>query len=225
MTRLFRFLPVAAFCFPPLLVAPASEPAWWLQRGVIALDAGTGQRRPSQDFAAINQGQLKNLVVAAVAELNANLPNGAGAALTALTASWVAPPTGDRQDHAAVNAGQLKNVAKLVYERLIAEGIVDIYPWEWSFEASADYALVNIGQAKALFAFNLDDVDRDGLNRAQELSAGTNWLIADTDGDGVVDGLDSAPMNPSVSLPPANPADTTAPAITLTRPFEAALIP
>ena len=204
----------------------AIEPEWWLQRGVIAFEPGTTTRREPLDYAAMNLGQLKNFTKAAVEELNAVLPNGAGSALNDLVAIWLAPPSGDRQDHSMVNAGQLKNVTSLVYQRLIANGVAFDYPWLLSADWESDYASVNIGQAKALFAFDLTgDVDHDGLTLAQEQTASTGQWTSDTDGDGVIDGLDADPLNPSVSLPPANPADTTAPVITLLRPFEAVLNP
>lgn len=43
------------------------------------------------------------------------------------------------------------------------------------------------------------DPDGDGLNNTEERSGGTNPLKADTDGDGVDDGADSAPLDPAVS--------------------------
>lgn len=202
--------------------ACSAEPSWWLLRGVIATDPTTSARLPSSDHAVINQGQLKNFVSAAVAELNANLPNGAGTPLTGLLAAWASPPAGAREDYAAVNIGQVKGVTSLIYDRLIAEGVVPVYPWTFSATAANDYALANQGQVKALLAFDLTgDVDHDGLDQSQEIAAGTNPWNSDTDGDGVVDGLDSAPLNPAQSLPAANPADVTSPVILLIKPADA----
>src|SRR5437879_1197236 len=64
-------------------LSPATEPQWWIERGVIAKEA-EGNRLPANDCAAVNQGQVKNIAFAAVAELNAHLPDGAGEALNQL---------------------------------------------------------------------------------------------------------------------------------------------
>ena len=61
---------IAAMCFP--LLSLAAEPAWWSDRGVTIPGA-----TPS-DYAAVNQGQLKNIARAARDELNTHLPGGAG---------------------------------------------------------------------------------------------------------------------------------------------------
>ncbi|MFL6538410.1 MAG: hypothetical protein ACJ8JD_09560, partial [Chthoniobacterales bacterium] len=54
------------------LLAYAAAPAWWSQRGVL------NDNVAPDDYAAANQGQLKNIANAAVAEMDANLPGGAG---------------------------------------------------------------------------------------------------------------------------------------------------
>ena len=46
---------------------------------------------------------------------------------------------------------------------------------------------------------DLDD-DNDGISDIVEQALGTNPLLADTDGDGVIDGLDAFPLDPSESL-------------------------
>jgi len=69
------------------------------------------------------------------------------------------------------------------------------------------------------------DLDGDGLSNADEVRFGTDMLNPDSDGDGVVDGLDVFPLDPSRSAPAtADPADTTPPDIILTLPAGAVLV-
>jgi alpha-tubulin suppressor-like RCC1 family protein len=76
-------------------------------------------------------------------------------------------------------------------------------------------------------ALRLDtDSDHDGVPNWLERQWGTDPFRADTDGDGVNDGADAFPLDPTRSqLPAPNPADTTAPVITLTEPTNAIPIP
>src|SRR5579871_3305904 len=66
------------------LTSSASQPGWWTTRNAvvseqIVTNSGvvTTNYVPN-DFAAFNQGQLKSFTEQAVAELNADLPGGAG---------------------------------------------------------------------------------------------------------------------------------------------------
>jgi hypothetical protein len=68
------------------------------------------------------------------------------------------------------------------------------------------------------------DVDGDGVDNATELLWGTDPFRADTDGDGVDDGADAFPLDPTLSELTNNPADTTAPTITITQPTDAVRI-
>src|SRR2546421_5912552 len=105
----------------PLLVY-GSAPSWWSQRGVLVENAA------ADDYAPANQGQLKNIAKAAVAEMDAKLSGGGGAELHNLLNTWSVPsPT--TNDFATVSLGQVKNVAKPFYDRLIAAGLIDFYPW------------------------------------------------------------------------------------------------
>jgi hypothetical protein len=66
------------------------------------------------------------------------------------------------------------------------------------------------------------DEDGDGVPNLVEEGNGTDPFLADTDGDGVDDRLDAYPTDPTRTQKPApNPADTTPPVITLTRPTNA----
>jgi hypothetical protein len=140
-------LTLTVIALVPLLLY-GSAPSWWTQRGVLV------QNGNSDNYAPLNQGQLKNIATAAVAELDARLGGGAGDELHALSSSWTTS-TGATNDFAPVNVGQLKNVARPFYDRLIAGGIADFYPWLSSTNPSDDFAVANIGQAKALFAFEI----------------------------------------------------------------------
>jgi|GEM_PF-1762997 len=154
---------IASLLLPAQAVSP---PLWWAGQGII--DSG----KSSDDYAVINQGQLKNLVKAAVAEMNARLPGGAGTGLNGLVSSWANAV--EANDFAAVNAGQLKSVAKVIYDRLLSTGVISALP-EWSTDSSAgneDFAVANIGQAKNLFSFfvpdKVTDSDGDGFTDFEE---------------------------------------------------------
>ena len=64
-------LALLAIALIPLLLY-GSAPSWWSQRGVLVQNAS------ADDYAAANQGQLKNVAKAAVAEMDAKLEGGAG---------------------------------------------------------------------------------------------------------------------------------------------------
>ena len=138
---------------------PAAYPAWWFERDVIGrLDPSNaspvwpGSYSAANDFAAINQGQLKNIATRAYEELNAKLPGGAGPSLTVLYNSLQASPAGNFN---AVNNGQLKNLSQPFYDRLIETCYTSSYPWTANSDARSDFAMANIGQAKSLFSFDL----------------------------------------------------------------------
>jgi hypothetical protein len=131
-------------------------PAWWSSRGVLS---GT----TSNDFAVANQGQAKNIAVAAVNELNADLAQfgGAGNALNTLAIALTAT-SAQTSDYTAVNLGQLKALTKPIYDRLILVGYGlqpltsgTAYPWVNSGNPPDDYALANLGQLKYLFSFDV----------------------------------------------------------------------
>ena len=68
------------------------------------------------------------------------------------------------------------------------------------------------------------DADGDGLTNLQEFLNGTDPTNPDTDGDGVVDGLDAYPAD-ATKWAAFNANDHTAPQITVTKPAGATLNP
>ncbi|HBJ84581.1 MAG TPA: sugar-binding protein [Verrucomicrobiales bacterium] len=165
--------------------ATAVAPEWWSAQGVFKAGAA------ADDYAALNQGQLKNFVRAAVEEMNAKLPGGAGEALNNLVVGWRAN-AGTADDYAAANVGQLKAMGKLVRARL-EELNLSVPPLGTATTDDDDnYALANLGQAKTVFNFAIEggDADGDGVMDAWEMEHfGTlgRDLSLDTDGDGVSD--------------------------------------
>lgn len=197
-------LALSAIVTTTLLLA---EPAWWVTRGV------RDPAKPASDYAALNQGQLKNIARAACDEMNEKLPGGAGSAINNLVSSWNTP-TADTKDYAMVNQGQLKAVAELFYQRYEQLGIPVQRPWTTIADDDSSHAAANIGHAKNIFSFHvLGDSDGDGVNDSWETAnfgtlsrdlsldadgdglsdyaewlAGTNALRWDTDGNGRADG-------------------------------------
>ncbi len=170
----------------------AQGPAWWVERGVLSGDAPA-------DFAPLTQGQMKWLATNASDELDVrlNLVGGAGSNVHAMVWGF-----GGEHNAQVVLVGQLKHVAQPFYNRLMAVGYADAYPWSGEPAEEADFAVANIGQAKSMFAFDMaEDLDDDGLSDWAETDTGifvsptdtgTDPLLADTDGDGTPDGEEVA---------------------------------
>jgi hypothetical protein len=183
-------------CTLPLCLL-AAPPAWWAERGVIA------PNKEANDFSPINQGQLKQIALAAFEELEAQAFVGAGAAVTQQIGAWTQLDANNHRipkvsaqtlDYAPVNMGQLKAMAKPFYDRLIAVGYTTGYPWTDSPTPANDYAVANIGQVKNLFRFDFTkNSDSDGLPDWWETRYGLDPQNAngiqggsgDFDGDGV----------------------------------------
>lgn len=148
-------------------LAATAVPSWWFARGVIDTNL------TANDFAAVVQGQVKNMASNAAAEMDADLPPiGAGSNITALINSF--SPT---NNYLGVTLGQLKYVAQPFYDRLRVIGYTNAYPWT-SSPTTNDYAAANIGQLKNLFAWDLTNFRVSSL-----IAAGRNHsLAARTDG-------------------------------------------
>ena len=126
--------------------AVAPGPAWWGVQNVADPYA------IPDDFAVANAGQLKYFAAKAAAAMNVELPGGAGETINTMIAAWNAPPAQGvaRDNYLAINQGQLKQVATPFYDRL---GLP--YPWAGSSGVRDDFQLVNLGQLKHVFSFEL----------------------------------------------------------------------
>lgn len=179
-----------------MMVLTHAQPAWWLQRGIVIPGV------EADDFAVVNQGQLKKFALATFQEFEARLPGGAGPTLTALITSWNTPSAG-RDDYAAVTQGQVKALADLFFARLDAVRAQVVPNWPavqtpWATptpEAPAPNhaAVANIGQVKHVFSLlegdrslrSLSALAGTDLSQAG-LQFGLGWL-QDSDGNGVSD--------------------------------------
>lgn len=194
-------LPAAALLMTGTLIPSvlySAPPLWWIERGLLV-------DQVRDDFAVLNQGQLKNAVAACVAEMNTVLPGGAGADLNNLVGAWRNPQT-PPHDFSAVNLGQVKAVLKLVYDRLnTVHGTAGYYPWNGG--TADNGAAANLGQLKRLLNLDMNqppnvprtdahfgkdrvDTDGDGLPDWFEVLIGTDPGNADSDGDGTPDGME-----------------------------------
>jgi len=157
-----RLLTALAICLgAPFLLMGATGPAWWYNGSLtttgMPLVSGT-----ANDFAAINQGQAKNVAVTAINELNTDLAQfgGAGDTLNQLALTLTAT-SAQTNDYAALSIGQLKFLAQPFYDRLISLSctvppiVSGTYPWVTSGLTANDYAMANIGQTKQLFSFDV----------------------------------------------------------------------
>lgn len=203
-----RLLKIGIAILPGVLAGMlfAEIPQWWVDRGIVDTNA------VSNDYAPVNQGQVKHMAEQAREEFEINLPLGAGTNINLLVEGF----TGN-QNYVPANIGQLKYVAYPFYARLIRIGFLQEFPWGSSTN-SADYAMANIGQLKNLFGFDLgidsdadtlpdiweceyfrnlnqtapNDPDGDLLSNAEEYANGTNPSDSDTDDDYVQDARELA---------------------------------
>lgn len=128
---------------------PTNCPAWWYNHDLIVTNAVVN------DFAPVNQGQLKNIAWAAYKEMEklyggTNGTAGAGFVLTA---------TNNANNYLPVNIGQAKAIVTNFYDRMKMD-----YPWLNPTNSVNDFAMANIGQIKNLFSFDpLKDDNDNGI--------------------------------------------------------------
>lgn len=149
---------VASVCVLALstLMFAAPPPVWWSARGATST-------QPTNDSAAINQGQLKHFTQKAVDEMNARFPGGAGTELNAIVQGWeedyatngYSPTNPNPADFHAITIGQLKWVAQKIHARLLHFRWQDELPVWLVLNPASDNQLANIGQLKTVFAFDL----------------------------------------------------------------------
>jgi len=157
-----RLLIAGAICIGvPLLLLAGSEPpgpSWWYNPSLTT----TGKPVVSgsaNDYAAINQGQLKNIASAAAAEFDSL---GYSGSYDGMVAKWKTP-TSKTNDYSAANIGEVKAVAQPFYDKLAELHYTgppltwaqwgQKYPWDGFQGTINDYAIANIGQVKNVFSF------------------------------------------------------------------------
>lgn len=227
---MFRRVLFPGFLLVSLASAIAAPPAWWASRG--ATDAN-----PPNDDAAVNQGQLKQFTQKAVQELNTRIPGGAGTDLNGLVNGWMqAYQTGGYNaanplpaDFDAMNSGQLKWIANKVHARLVLAKYENAPPAWLVPNPATDKQLVNLGQLKTVFNFDLTaptgqlpewwqkfyfngqtgidpaaDPDGDSLTNIQEISMGTdpNTIGNDADNNSLPDDWELANAEAFAVYPP-----------------------
>ncbi len=139
-----------------LAASNAASPGWWASRGATSVNS-------PNDNGPVNQGQLKQFAQKAVLELNARIPSGAGPELNELVIGWMqAYQDGGYSasnplpaDFGAVNSGQLKCIASKIHARLVFAKY-ETSPPAWLVQnAATDNQVVNLGQLKTVFNFDL----------------------------------------------------------------------
>jgi RHS repeat-associated protein len=195
-------LPILLQAGPLPANKPAGYPDWWFERDLIPTNAVVTNIPPiwpsdyhtADDYAALNQGQIKFMATNAYSEMRLRLPaatwtNAPGLALESIVTNFtVIGPNTDA--YAAVNHGQLKHLAKHFYDVLNVAGYTagqgfaptnwtsGAYPWSGSTTSADHYAAANLGQAKHLFSF---DVKYWNAHRAAPLLV-AHWPLGETSG-------------------------------------------
>lgn len=149
------------------------------------------------DYVVANVGQLKNFATSAASQMKTVLSNYGkeGPEIAAMIEDWKTPSSLE-DDYSALTAGQAKAVAVKFYERLasIYAWPANSQPWPASpTQETDDFEIINIGQLKSLFSFDIlnpdGDFDNDGILNGFEIRYGLDFRVAnaseDSDGDGL----------------------------------------
>ena len=120
-----------------------SAPDWWTTHSAIDTNV------MSNDFAAVNQGQLKWIATCAAAEMGSVLATGPGRNVLSLVTNF-----SDAANFRALNMGKLKHVGAMFYDRLRQVGLADTYPWH-AAQITNNWAAVNAGPLKQVFSFEI----------------------------------------------------------------------
>ena len=145
------------------------EPDWWAERGLLK---GAGEEDP---YSLANIGQLKNMATQAHAEMEGELPGGAGFVL----GDYFSPPPGGTPgaewylaQKVAANLGQLKALALPFYDRVndlapswVAGQLNTSYngtwthsvPWNPDTAIIENYNVATLGHLKFVFALRFSD--------------------------------------------------------------------
>ena len=107
------------------------------------------------DYAAVNQGQLKWIAVRAYAAMSNEFGIARDVATNgAPSAAQLIAGFKNSNNYCVVNLGQVKYVAQPFYNWLINEGKTNDYPWTGAAQTN-DYGVANIGQVKNVFDFSI----------------------------------------------------------------------
>ena len=153
-----------------------------------------------------------------------------------LEAQGVTDPSGDEDNDNLKNLDEYELGTDIFHPDTDSDGILDgdeiliagtnpliIDSGELDTDLNSDGLDDSVG---ILVGIPLSELDNDGdtLSNIEELKRGTNPILADTDGDGVDDGIDEFPLDPNLSARPINVEDITPPTLLLQTPPQAILL-
>lgn len=129
--------------------AQGAGPSWWYRRSVVLADG------PTNDYAAVNQGQVKWMASQAHNEFANSASWNAGGTEETLIQQMISgfSPT---NNYLAASVGQVKAAARPFHDWLGARNGVTNYPWG-AGGVTNDYGVANIGQLKNAFDFSIEN--------------------------------------------------------------------
>lgn len=171
-------------------IRSAAVPIWWNDPSLGLQVINTNSE---DNYAIANLGQLKQFALGAYLYfLNRtplpNIPGGLGEDIQSQINQWVtfdvsgvpSAKTGGASDYSKVTLGQLKATAKVYYDRMIEVGAIEAYPWtgnasDWNDFVFDDYSIVNIGQLKRVFNFDLT-IELELQNNWYTINDYSSWM-------------------------------------------------